>query len=121
MTDAYLVGVKLVASLDADQSLCTALRTLTGPFDLLADGYPEWHPAPYAFEGMVRLFLYRELTGESYRALGRYPELAGVFDLEKIPMNRFSRGRGAPASTRRLGSSSRRPHTMSSRKSMIGG
>ena len=34
---------------------------------------------------MVRLFLYRELTGESYRALTTYPELADVFGLETIP------------------------------------
>jgi hypothetical protein len=34
---------------------------------------------------MVRLFLYREITGESYRTLGQYPELAGVFGLKRIP------------------------------------
>lgn len=34
---------------------------------------------------MVRLFLYRELTGESYRSLSKYPELADVFGIEKIP------------------------------------
>jgi len=85
LSDAYIVGVKLRTALDSDQSLCTALRQLTGPFDLLDDGYPEWHPAPHSFEGMLRLFLYRELTGESYRALTRYPELADAFELEKIP------------------------------------
>jgi hypothetical protein len=52
---------------------------------LLDDGYPEWHPAPHSFEGMLRLFLYRELTGESYRGLTKYPELVSVFGLEKIP------------------------------------
>jgi len=85
LTDAYIVGVKLRTALESDHSLWTALRQLAGPFDRLDDGYPEWHPAPYSFEGMVRLFLYRELTGESYRALARYPELADVFWLEKIP------------------------------------
>ncbi|MFC7140523.1 transposase [Halosimplex aquaticum] len=85
LTNAYLVGIELTAALDTDQSFCTALRTVDVPFDLLDDGYPEWHPGPRSFEGMVRLFLYRELTGESYRALGRYPELADVFGLEKIP------------------------------------
>ncbi|WP_227133115.1 transposase [Halorubellus salinus] len=85
LTDAYIVGVKLRTALDSDQSLWTALRQLAGPFDLLDDGYPEWHPAPHSFEGMLRLFLYRELTGESYRGLSKYPELASVFGLEKIP------------------------------------
>lgn len=85
LTNAYLVGVKLTAALDADQSVCTALRTVDVPFNVLDDGYPEWHPGPHSFEGMVRLFIYCELTGESYRALGRYPELADVFGLEKIP------------------------------------
>ena len=85
LTDAYIVGVKLRTAIESDQSLWTALRELAGPFDLLDDGYPEWHPAPHSFEGMLRLFLYRELTGESYRALTRYPELADVFGLEKIP------------------------------------
>ena len=85
LTDAYIVGVKLRTKLESDQSLCTALRQLAGPFDLLDDGYPEWHPAPHSFAGMVRLFLYREITGESYRELTRYPELASVFSLKKIP------------------------------------
>ncbi|NHN42978.1 transposase [Halorubellus sp. JP-L1] len=58
---------------------------MAGPFDLLDDSYPKWHPAPHSFEGMVRLFLYRELTGESYRSLTKYPELASVFGLDKIP------------------------------------
>jgi len=85
MTDAYLVGVTLTAALDADQSIYTALRSVDVPFELLADSYPDWHPGPHSFEGMVRLFLYRETACESYRALGRYPELADVFGLEKIP------------------------------------
>jgi len=85
LTDAYIVGVKLRTALESDQSLWTAVRQLAGPFDLLDDAYPEWHPAPYSFTGMVRLFLYRELTGESYRGLTKYPELANVFGLEKIP------------------------------------
>jgi len=85
LTDAYLVGVELRMAIESGQSLCTALREVAGPFDLLDDGYPKWHPAPHSFEGMVCLFIYRELTGESYRGLTRYPELADVFGLEKIP------------------------------------
>jgi hypothetical protein len=34
---------------------------------------------------MVRLLIYREATGESYRALARYQELAEPLDLEHIP------------------------------------
>ena len=34
---------------------------------------------------MVRLLIYREATGESYRALAQYQELAEPFDLEHIP------------------------------------
>jgi hypothetical protein len=85
LTHAYLAGVELTAALDADQSVCTALRTVDVPFDVLDGGYPGWHPGPHSFEGIVRLFIYRELTGESYRALGRYPELADVVGLEKVP------------------------------------
>jgi hypothetical protein len=85
LTDAYILGVELRTALESDHSLWTAIRQLAGPFDLLDDGYPVWHPAPYSFEGMVRLFFYRELTGEGYRGLTRYPELAETFDLERIP------------------------------------
>ena len=85
LTDAYILGVNLRSTIESDQSLWTALQQLEFQFDLLNNGYPEWHPAPHPFKGMVRLFLYRELTGESYRALTRYPELADVFGLEKIP------------------------------------
>lgn len=33
---------------------------------------------------MIRLRIYREATGESYRALARYQELAELLDLEHI-------------------------------------
>lgn len=35
----------------------------------LEDGYPEWHPASYPFQGILKLFFYREITGNSYRKL----------------------------------------------------
>ncbi|MFY4814918.1 transposase [Haloarcula sp. AONF1] len=35
--------------------------------------------------GMLRLFLYREITGQSYRTLAQYPEIANVFGLERVP------------------------------------
>nr|WP_284014887.1 transposase [Halobaculum sp. DT92] len=51
----------------------------------LKDGYPEWHPAPDSFRGMLRLFIYRELTGDSYRTLETYQELAEPFGLDHVP------------------------------------
>lgn len=79
LTDAYLVALDLTEALRDGQSFFAALRTLERPFDSLDDGYPDWHPAPYSFDGMIHLFIYREFTAESYR------ELADVFGLEKIP------------------------------------
>lgn len=34
---------------------------------------------------MFKLFLYRKVTGDSYRTLTRHPELSDVFGLERIP------------------------------------
>ena len=44
--------------------------------ETLEDGYPEWHPTPYSLHGMPKLFVYLEVTGDSYRSLARHPELA---------------------------------------------
>ncbi|QIO25360.1 transposase [Haloarcula sp. JP-L23] len=85
LTDAYCVGIDLHDQLRGGSVLTNTLTALEGPFDTLEDGYPEWHPAPYSFHGMLRLFLYREITGQSYRSLTQYPELAEVFGLERIP------------------------------------
>lgn len=85
LTDAYIVGLELRKQLRDGTPLCSALGSLNGPFDMLNDGYPNWHPAPYSFRPMLRLFLYREITGHSYRALTRYPELAEIFGLDRIP------------------------------------
>jgi len=52
---------------------------------MLEDGYPEWHPVSYPFRGMLKLFVYLEVTGDSYRSLTRHPELADVFGLNQIP------------------------------------
>nr|WP_232833788.1 transposase [Saliphagus sp. LR7] len=62
-----------------------ALTDLELQTETLEDGYPEWHPAPYSFHGMLKLFLYREVTGDSYRALTCHPELAEIFGLDRIP------------------------------------
>jgi hypothetical protein len=51
----------------------------------LQDGYPNWHPAPHSFRGTLRLFIYRELTGDSYRTLETYQELAEPFGLAHVP------------------------------------
>jgi len=85
LTNAYSAGIELLDQLRAGTTLTHAFNSLDGPFDTFEDGYPEWHPAPYSFHGMLRLFLYRELTGQSYRELAQYPELAAVFGLERIP------------------------------------
>ncbi|MFC4552398.1 transposase [Halorussus sp. GCM10023401] len=85
LTAAYLVGLELRDQIRNGIPFCDALRTFDCSFDTLNDSYPEWHPAPYSFHGMLKLFLYREITGDSYRTLTRHSELAGVFDLERIP------------------------------------
>jgi hypothetical protein len=85
LTDAYLVGVDLRERIRGGEFLSEALHAVDGPFRMLEDGYPDWHPAPYDFEGMLTLFLYREITGQSYRDLAQYPELADVFGLARIP------------------------------------
>ena len=68
LTDAYIVGIELRSHLRRQRSH-EALQYVDGPFDKLTDGYPNWHPAPYPFHGMLKLFIYREVTGLSYRAL----------------------------------------------------
>jgi hypothetical protein len=85
LTDAYLVGVDLRKRLRGGESLSEALHAVGGPFRMLEDGYPDWHPAPYDFQGVLTLFLHREITGQSYRDLAEYPELADLFGLARIP------------------------------------
>ncbi|GGN93877.1 hypothetical protein GCM10009030_19660 [Haloarcula pellucida] len=84
LTDAYIVGIELRSHLRRQRSLHEALQSVDGPFDKLTDGYPNWHPAP-SFHGMLKLFIYREVTGLSYRALTQRPDLAGPFGLDRIP------------------------------------
>jgi len=85
LTDAYTVGITLREYLRDGSSVTRAVTSLNGPFEILDDGYPDWHPAPYSFHGMLRLFLYREITGESYRTVSTYLELADAFRLRRIP------------------------------------
>lgn len=84
-THAYVVGVSLRNDLQYGTSLRVAIRSIDGPFETLDDGYPEWHPGPHPFEGSIKLFYYREITGQSYRGLAEYPELADAFGLDRIP------------------------------------
>jgi len=85
MTDAYSMGIQITEQLRASNSLPSSIAESTVRAELLDDGYPEWHPAPHSFLGMVRLLIYREITGDSYRALARYQELAEPLGLDRVP------------------------------------
>jgi len=85
LTDAYCVGIDLRDTLRGGTGLLDALSAVEAKFDTLTDSYPDWHPAPYSFDGMIRLFLYHEITGASYRQLETYPELATAIGLTKTP------------------------------------
>jgi len=85
ITHAYMVGINLRNDLRDGAALCAAIQSIDGPFETLKDGYPDWHPGPHPFEGILKLFYYREITGQSYRTLAKYPELADAFGLTRIP------------------------------------
>ncbi|KOX92433.1 transposase [Haloarcula rubripromontorii] len=85
MTYAYKTGIHLRETLRDGVCLRTAVSEVTIHTEHLEDGYPDWHPAPDSFQGMLRLFIYREITGDSYRTLETYQELAEPFGLEHIP------------------------------------
>ena len=85
MTDAYKIGIELSETLRDGACLRTAVSQVTPHTGRLEDGYPDWHPAPDSFQGMLRLFIYREITGDSYRTLETYQELAEPFGLDHIP------------------------------------
>ena len=82
MTHAYNTGIEITEKLRAGDSLLSSVADSSIQTEYLDDSYPEWHPAPHSFLGMVRLLIYREATGESYRALARYQELAEPLDLQ---------------------------------------
>ncbi|ELZ89511.1 putative transposase (TCE33) [Haloferax elongans ATCC BAA-1513] len=85
ITNAYKTGIELRDTLQDGVCLRAAVSAVTISTDELEDGYPEWHPAPDSFRGMLRLFIYREITGESYRTLETLQELAEAFGLEHVP------------------------------------
>ena len=84
MTHAYKTGIELRETLRDGVCLRTAVSEVTIYMEHLEDGYPSWHPAPDSFQGMLRLFIYREITGDSYRTLETYQELAEPFGLEHV-------------------------------------
>jgi len=85
MTAAYSTGIEITAQLRTGNMLASSIAGSSIRTEILDDAYPEWHPASHSFLGMVRLLIYREITGDSYRAVVRYQELAEVFDLDHIP------------------------------------
>jgi len=85
LTDAFVAALELRKRLREGTDFCTALADLRLQIEMLEDGYPEWHPASYPFHGMLKLFVYLEITGDSYRSLTRHPELADAFGLDQIP------------------------------------
>ena len=85
MTDAYSTGIEITAQLRKGNSLPLSIAESSIRIEFLGDDYPEWHPAPHSFPGMVRLLIYREITGESYRGLSQYQEFAELFDLKVVP------------------------------------
>jgi len=85
MTDTFAISLELRERLQRGTSLYDAFEALDHPFSFPEDQYPEWHSTSYPFRGMVKLFYYREITGESYRSLTRQQELADLFGLDKIP------------------------------------
>jgi hypothetical protein len=85
MTHAYKTGIELRETLRDGVCLRAAVSEVTIYMKHLEDGYPDWHPAPDLFQGMIRLFIYREITGDSYRTLETYQELAEPFGLDHVP------------------------------------
>lgn len=85
MTDTFAISLELRERLQRGTSLYDAFEALDHPFSFPEDQYLEWHSTSYPFRGMVKLFYYREITGESYRSLTRQQELADLFGLDKIP------------------------------------
>ncbi|SEM04643.1 transposase [Haloferax larsenii] len=85
LTDAFLIGLDLREHLRFGNSLIAAFEELEGRFDTLEDGYSEWHPASHPFHGMLKLLIYREVTGDSYRQLQEQQKLASAVGLSRIP------------------------------------
>jgi hypothetical protein len=85
MTDAFLVGLDLREQLQFGNSLIESFEELEVRTDNLEDSYSDWHPTSYPFQGVLKLFFYREITGDSYRKLSERQELASACGLDCIP------------------------------------
>ena len=72
MTHAYNTGIEITEKLRAGDSLLSSVADNSIQTEYLDVNHPEWHPAPHSFLGMIRLLIYREATGESYRALAQW-------------------------------------------------
>ncbi|MDQ2074786.1 hypothetical protein RBH20_19860 [Haloarcula sp. H-GB4] len=68
-THAYKTGIELRDTLGYGTCLRGAVSGVTLYTEQLEDAYPEWHPAFDSFQGMLRLFMYREIMCESYRTI----------------------------------------------------
>lgn len=69
----------------SEESVRTIIVDVPITIDTLEDPYPDWHPASYPFEEILRLFLYRELTGKSYESISESSELAAELGLDSMP------------------------------------
>jgi len=85
MTDAYSMGIEITAQLREGNSLPMSIAESSIRIEFPDEGSPEWHPAPHSFLGMVRLSIYRMITGESHGGVSQYQVLAELFDLEIVP------------------------------------
>jgi len=85
LTDTFVVVFELRKHLREERDFCIAITELEFQTEPPEDGYPEWHPTPYPFHGMLKLFLYLEVTGDRYQSLVRHSELVGVFRIGRIP------------------------------------
>ncbi|WP_235063409.1 hypothetical protein [Candidatus Halobonum tyrrellensis] len=65
ITHAYKTGIDLRETLGNGAGLRAAVSEVMLYTDQFEDSYPEWHPAPDLFPGTLRLFIYREITGDS--------------------------------------------------------
>ena len=71
MTDAYRTGIEITEQLRVGTALSLSIAGGGIRTEFLNDAYPSFHPAPDSLSGMLRLFIYREITDESYRKLRR--------------------------------------------------
>ncbi|WP_058981060.1 transposase [Halobacterium sp. CBA1132] len=85
MTNSFRVGIQMSRMLYSEEPVSTIIGDVPITTNTLEDSYPEWHPAPYPFEAMLRLFLYRELTGNSYDDISESSELAAEIGLDSMP------------------------------------